>query len=62
MDLPLPLSVPDQAHPDPEFPTTPFPNPEEGEGVWEYAYDLGAWLLLFSNCQQCSHKHGCHCT
>ena len=41
MGLPAPLIVPDQAYPDPGFPTTPFPNPEEGEGVWQLAYDLG---------------------
>jgi phosphomannomutase len=42
MGLPAPLIVPDQAYPDPDFPTVPFPNPEEGEGVWQLAYDLGA--------------------
>ncbi len=34
-----PLQVPEQARPDPDFPTTPFPNPEES-GVLDLAFDL----------------------
>ena len=40
--LPAPLVVPEQASPDASFPTTPFPNPEEGSGVWTLALQHGA--------------------
>jgi hypothetical protein len=39
--LPVPVLVPEQAEPDASFPTTPFPNPEEGRGVWELAHRTG---------------------
>ncbi|KAF8059165.1 PGM2 [Scenedesmus sp. PABB004] len=48
--LPEPLVVAAQAAPDPEFPTVVFPNPEEGEGTWQMAFDTatehGAALVL----------------
>lgn len=48
--LPAPYLVPEQAQPDPEFPTVTFPNPEEGEGVWNLSYAaadrIGARLVL----------------
>jgi hypothetical protein len=31
-NLPELIEVPLQCKPDPEFPTAPFPNPEEGKG------------------------------
>jgi phosphomannomutase len=39
--LPAPAVVPQQAHPDPDFPTAPFPNPEE-PGTLDLAYALAA--------------------
>lgn len=36
--LPAPHLVPEQSTPDPEFPTVPFPNPEEGKGVWNLSF------------------------
>ena len=39
--LPLPAVVPEQAHPDPDFPTAPFPNPEE-PGTLDLAFALAA--------------------
>jgi phosphomannomutase len=41
-NLPQPLIVEAQAQPDPEFPTVVFPNPEEGEGTWQMAFDTAA--------------------
>lgn len=47
--LPAPAVVPEQAHPDPDFPTAPFPNPEE-PGTLDLATALasatGARLVL----------------
>lgn len=40
--LPSPIAVLEQAEPDGSFPTTPFPNPEEGQGVWHLAMKCGA--------------------
>lgn len=40
--MPQPLVVEAQAQPDPEFPTVVFPNPEEGEGTWQMAFDTAA--------------------
>jgi len=39
--LPAPAVVPQQAHPDPDFPTAPFPNPEE-PGTLDLAFALAA--------------------
>lgn len=41
MQLPEPHAVPQQAAPDPEFPTVVFPNPEEGKGVWTLSFEAG---------------------
>ncbi|KAL0238851.1 hypothetical protein PCE1_004542 [Barthelona sp. PCE] len=45
--------VESQQHPDPEFPTVPFPNPEEGEGTLELSFDeadrVGANLIIASD-------------
>jgi hypothetical protein len=46
MGLPTPLVVPQQALPDASFPTTPVPNPEDGEGVWMLAHDVGVLFTL----------------
>ena len=35
--FPAPVLVEEQKNPDPEFPTVPFPNPEEGEGALKLA-------------------------
>jgi phosphomannomutase len=43
-NLPPPIAVPSQAQPDATFPTTPFPNPEEGATVWDPAYVCGTHL------------------
>ena len=37
--FPQPVWVEEQKFPDPEFPTVPFPNPEEGEGALKLAID-----------------------
>jgi len=48
--LKAPIVVEEQAVPDPEFPTVQFPNPEEGQGVWDlavyYAEQTGAPLCI----------------
>ena len=44
MGLPPPILVPEQELPDPEFPTVVFPNPEEGKGTWQLAFQTGARL------------------
>jgi phosphomannomutase len=47
--LPSPVVVPSQADPDPDFPTAPFPNPEEPgtlDAAFEAARDSGAALVL----------------
>ncbi|GLC44800.1 hypothetical protein PLESTB_001212600 [Pleodorina starrii] len=41
MDLPEPYIVPEQRDPDPEFRTVVFPNPEEGKGTWNLAFQAG---------------------
>lgn len=41
MGLAPPIMVPEQEHPDPEFPTVAFPNPEEGEGAWSLSVKAG---------------------
>ncbi|GFR50885.1 hypothetical protein Agub_g13175 [Astrephomene gubernaculifera] len=41
MGLPEPYIVPEQRHPDPDFPTVVFPNPEEGKGTWNLAFQAG---------------------
>mmetsp|Transcript_39273 Transcript_39273/g.76833 ORF Transcript_39273/g.76833 Transcript_39273/m.76833 type:complete len:603 (+) Transcript_39273:71-1879(+) len=44
------IGVPSQNTPDPEFPTVPYPNPEEGKGALEMAFQAakgsGATLVL----------------
>lgn len=40
--LPSPIVVAEQAEADASFPTTPFPNPEEGQGVWDLVHATGA--------------------
>ncbi|KAG2493579.1 hypothetical protein HYH03_008098 [Edaphochlamys debaryana] len=42
LGLPAPYVVPEQAEPDPEFPTVVFPNPEEGKGTWSMTFQAGA--------------------
>lgn len=46
--LPRPLVVEAQAAPDPEFPTVSFPNPEEGKGTWQMAFDTGGGAQLLT--------------
>ncbi|KAL2098352.1 hypothetical protein ACEWY4_007559 [Coilia grayii] len=49
-DLQPPFAVQEQKHPDPEFPTVKYPNPEEGEGVltlsFSLADEIGATVVL----------------
>ena len=49
-DLKTPVVVREQSVPDPDFPTVQFPNPEEGQGVWDlaisYAEQAGSPLCI----------------
>ena len=50
--FPAPLVVEEQKNPDPEFPTVPFPNPEEGEGALKLAMqtaDSAGLKLIIAN-------------
>ncbi|GAX75901.1 hypothetical protein CEUSTIGMA_g3344.t1 [Chlamydomonas eustigma] len=52
MGLPTPLLVESQEQPDPDFPTVDFPNPEEGKGTWQQAFEKGertSSMLLLAN-------------
>jgi phosphoglucomutase/phosphoglucomutase/phosphopentomutase len=40
--LPAPLLVEQQCAADPDFTTVAFPNPEEGEGAWQLAFQRAA--------------------
>ncbi|EKE43006.1 phosphoglucomutase/phosphomannomutase family protein [Entamoeba nuttalli P19] len=48
--LPQPILVPLQNEPDPEFPTVPFPNPEEGKGALKCSIEVaeanGATVII----------------